>query len=72
MFVWDKGDEIWVWQGKKCSLIEKAKAMQVVNDITLAKYINVEVLAETDSRSTLVVNLLGARVLNRESSTPLD
>ncbi|TVY42085.1 Severin [Lachnellula subtilissima] len=51
VFVLDKGDKIWVWQGKKCSPMEKAKAAQVVNDLTLAKHVDVEVLAQTDSRS---------------------
>jgi gelsolin len=59
VFVLDKGGKIWVWQGKKCSPMEKAKAAQVVNDMTLAKHIDVEVLAQTDSRSRLVVDLLG-------------
>jgi gelsolin len=30
VFVLDRGDKICVWQGKKCSLIENAKAAQVV------------------------------------------
>jgi gelsolin len=65
VFVLDKGDKIWVWQGKKCSPMEKAKAAQVVNDMTLAKHIDVEVLAQTDSRSRLVVDLLGGRNANQ-------
>ncbi|EKD12613.1 gelsolin [Drepanopeziza brunnea f. sp. 'multigermtubi' MB_m1] len=59
VFVLDKGEKIWVWQGKKCSPMEKAKAAQVVNDMTLAKHIDVEVLAQTDSRSKVFINLLG-------------
>jgi gelsolin len=59
VFVLDKGDKIWVWQGKKCSPMEKAKAAQVVNDMTLAKHIDVEVLSQTESRSHVVVTLLG-------------
>ncbi|KAH6680646.1 hypothetical protein B0J14DRAFT_270055 [Halenospora varia] len=59
VFILDKGDKIWVWQGKKCSPMEKAKAAQVVHDMTLAKHIDVEVLSQTDSRSGLVVKLLG-------------
>lgn len=61
VFVLDKGDKIWVWQGKKCSPMEKAKAAQVVNDLTLAKHIDVEVLAQTDSRSHVVIGLLGRK-----------
>ncbi|KAE9377686.1 putative actin-binding protein Fragmin [Stipitochalara longipes BDJ] len=67
VFVLDKGDKIWVWQGKKCSPMEKAKAAQVVNDLTLAKHIDVEVLAQTDSRSRLVVDLLGGRDADQTS-----
>jgi gelsolin len=65
VFVLDKGDKIWVWQGKKCSPMEKAKAAQVVNDLTIAKHIDVEVLAQTDSRSRLVVDLLGGKDAGR-------
>ena len=62
VFILDKGEKLWVWQGKMCSPMEKAKAAQVVNDLTLAKHVDVEVLAQTDSRSGLVVSLLGAKV----------
>jgi gelsolin len=41
--------------------VEKTKAARVVNDLTLAKHIDVEVLAQTDSRSRLVVNFLGGK-----------
>lgn len=58
VFVLDKGDKIWVWQGKKCSPMEKAKGAQVVNDLTLAKHIDVEVLSQTEARSRVVVDLL--------------
>jgi gelsolin len=61
VFVLDTGDKIWVWQGKKCSPMEKAKAAQVVHDLTLAKHIDVEVLSQLESRSTLVVDLLGGK-----------
>lgn len=59
VFVLDKGEKIWVWQGSKCSPMEKAKAAQVVNEMTLAKHIEVEVLAQTDTRSRILVNMLG-------------
>lgn len=65
VFVLDKGDKIWVWQGKDCSPMEKAKAAQVVHDMTLAKHIDVEVLSQTESRSRVVVGLLGG-----DDSTP--
>ena len=61
VFVLDTGVKIWVWQGKKCSPMEKAKAAQIVNDLTLAKHIDVEVLSQAESRSRLVVDLLGGQ-----------
>ncbi|RAK95295.1 gelsolin family protein [Aspergillus ibericus CBS 121593] len=61
VFVLDKGDKIWVWQGKNCSPMEKAKAAQVVNDMTLAKHIDVEVLSQLESRSRVIVDLLGGK-----------
>ncbi|KAG5774273.1 hypothetical protein H9Q72_000341 [Fusarium xylarioides] len=48
VFVLDVGDKIWVWQGKDCSPMEKAKAAQIVHDMTVAKH---EVIAQTESRS---------------------
>ncbi len=59
VFILDRGDKIWVWQGKNCSPMEKAKAAQVVHDMTLAKHIDVEVLSQTESRSRVVVKELG-------------
>ncbi|KAL4804554.1 actin depolymerizing protein [Aspergillus unguis] len=61
VFVLDKGQKIWVWQGKNCSPMEKAKAAQVVNDMTLAKHIDVEVLSRHESRSKIIVDLLGGK-----------
>lgn len=61
VFVLDTSEKIWVWQGKKCSPMEKAKAAQVVHDLTLAKHIDVEVLSQAESRSRLVVDLLGGK-----------
>jgi len=58
-FILERNDKIWVWQGKKCSPMEKAKAAQVVHDMTIAKHIDVEVLSQTESRSRTVVNMLG-------------
>lgn len=59
VFVLDKGDKIFVWQGKSCSPMEKAKAAQVVHDMTIAKHVEVEVLSQTESRSRLIVEMLG-------------
>lgn len=58
-FVLDTGDKIWVWQGKDCSPMEKAKAAQVVHDMTLAKHVDVEVVAQSESRSRRITDLLG-------------
>lgn len=59
VFVLDTGDKIWVWQGKGCSPMEKAKAAQVVHDMTLAKHVEVEVIAQSESRSRRITDLLG-------------
>lgn len=67
VFVLDKGDKIWVWQGKKCSPMEKAKAAQVVNDLTLAKHVDVEVLSQLESRSKIMVDLLGGKEADQSS-----
>ncbi|KAH8727074.1 putative actin-binding protein Fragmin [Phaeosphaeriaceae sp. PMI808] len=61
VFILDKGDKIFVWQGKKCSPMEKLKAAQVVNDLTLAKHIDVEVLSQAEARSKVVVDYLGGQ-----------
>ncbi|RHZ51902.1 hypothetical protein CDV55_103934 [Aspergillus turcosus] len=67
VFVLDQGEKIWVWQGKNCSPMEKAKSAQVVNDMTLAKHIDVEVLSQLDSRSRIIVDLLGGREITQLS-----
>ncbi|KAH6847744.1 gelsolin [Chaetomium sp. MPI-CAGE-AT-0009] len=54
-----KGGKIWVWQGGRCSPMEKAKAAQVVHDMKLAKRVDVEVVSQAESRSRLVVSMLG-------------
>jgi len=61
VFVLDKGDKIWIWQGKNCSPMEKAKSAQVVNDMVIAKHVNVEVLSQSEPRSNVIVSLLGGR-----------
>ncbi|KAJ6441401.1 actin-binding protein Fragmin [Purpureocillium lavendulum] len=68
VFVLDTGDKIWVWQGKGCSPMEKAKAAQVVHDMTLAKHVDVEVVAQAESRSRRVVALLGGTDENAPST----
>lgn len=59
VFVLEKNDKIWVWQGKNCSPMEKAKAAQVVHDMTIAKHIDVEVVSQSESRSHAIIALLG-------------
>ncbi|KAI0879829.1 putative actin-binding protein Fragmin [Annulohypoxylon maeteangense] len=59
VFVLERGDKIWVWQGKNCSPMERAKAAQVVHDMTIAKHIDVEVLAQEEARSRTVLAMLG-------------
>ncbi|KZZ88833.1 Gelsolin [Ascosphaera apis ARSEF 7405] len=58
VFVLETGEKIWVWQGKKCSPIEKAKGAQIVSDLTVAKHIETEVLSQEESRSHVFVKLL--------------
>lgn len=67
VFVLDKGDKIWVWQGKSCSPMEKAKSAQVVNDMVLAKHVKVEVLSQLEARSKVFVDLLDGRDINQLS-----
>ena len=64
VFILDNGDKIFVWQGKKCSPMEKLKAAQVVNDLTLAKHVDVEVLSQTEARSKVVVDYLGGQEID--------
>ncbi|ORX97616.1 hypothetical protein BCR34DRAFT_164621 [Clohesyomyces aquaticus] len=59
VFVLDRGDKAWVWQGSKCAPMEKMKAAQVVNDLTIAKHVDVEVLAQSEARSKVFVGYLG-------------
>ncbi|KAI1080283.1 putative actin-binding protein Fragmin [Whalleya microplaca] len=59
VFVLERNDKIWVWQGKNCSPMEKAKAAQVVHDMTIAKHIDVEVVAQSESKSRTIVSMLG-------------
>lgn len=67
VFVLDKGDKIWVFQGKDCSPLEKGKAAQVVNEMTLAKHIDVEVISQHESRSKVIVDLLGGKEVFQRS-----
>lgn len=59
VFVLDKGGKIWVWQGARCSPMEKARAAQVVHDMKMAKRAEVEVLSQSEARSRVVVKMLG-------------
>ena len=68
VFVLDKGDKIFVWQGKKCSPMEKMKAAQVVHDLTTAKHVDVEVLSQDEARSKVVVDHLGGQDLEYGTS----
>ncbi|PHH64282.1 hypothetical protein CDD81_4766 [Ophiocordyceps australis] len=67
VFVLDTGDKMWVWQGTRSSPMEKARAAALVHDLTLEskKRIDVEVVAQSESRSRRVVDLLGG-----EEETP--
>ncbi|KAF1994733.1 gelsolin [Amniculicola lignicola CBS 123094] len=69
VFVLDRGDKIWVWQGKKCSPMEKAKAAQVVNDLTLAKHVDVEVLSQAETKSKVIIDYLGGEGINPLETT---
>ena len=59
VFVLDKGDKLWVWQGKNASHMEKNKATQVIFDLTLHKHIDTEVVTQTDARAGIMMKLLG-------------
>ena len=64
VFILDKGDKIFVWQGRKCWPMEKLKAAQVINDLTIAKHVDVEVLSQDEARSKIVVDYLGGHDLD--------
>ncbi|KAI1371901.1 putative actin-binding protein Fragmin [Hypoxylon crocopeplum] len=70
VFVLERKDKIWVWQGKNCSPMEKAKAAQVVHDMTIAKHVDVEVLSQTESRSRTVVAMLGGEDVEGSLKAP--
>ncbi|KAI5925625.1 hypothetical protein F4810DRAFT_700122 [Camillea tinctor] len=59
VFVLEHSGKVWVWQGRNCTPMEKAKAAQVVHDMTLAKHMDVEVLSQSEPRSRTVVAMLG-------------
>jgi len=74
VFILEKHDKIWVWQGKNCSPMEKARAAQVVNDITIAKHIDVEVISQIEPRSGIIVGLLGGndiQISNFDAPKPI-
>ncbi|KAF9692607.1 hypothetical protein EKO04_009594 [Ascochyta lentis] len=64
VFVLDKGNRIFVWQGRKCSPMERLKAAQAVQDLTIAKHVDVEVLSQEEARSKVVVDYLGGQDLD--------
>ncbi|KAJ4370432.1 hypothetical protein N0V83_004950 [Neocucurbitaria cava] len=68
VFIFDKGDKVFVWQGKRCSPMEKLKAAQVVNDLTIAKHVDVEVLSQTEARSKIIVDALGGQEIDSFST----
>ncbi|KAI0895051.1 putative actin-binding protein Fragmin [Annulohypoxylon nitens] len=70
VFVLERQNKIWVWQGKKCSPMEKAKAAQVVHDMTLAKHIDVEVLSQEEARSRTIVAMLGGEDVGGSLQAP--
>ncbi|KAI1090586.1 putative actin-binding protein Fragmin [Rostrohypoxylon terebratum] len=70
VFVLERRDKIWVWQGKKCSPMEKAKAAQVVHDMTIAKHIDVEVLSQEEARSRTIVAMLGGEDIEGSLNAP--
>ena len=59
VFVLDTGDKIWIWQGDKCSPMEKAKAMQVAHDLRLARHVEVEVVEQAEWKSKTIIEMLG-------------
>lgn len=60
-FLLDRGAKVIIWQGKKASPIEKAKAAQVAHDLTLSRQSTTEVLAQGDSRSFAFLEPLGGK-----------
>lgn len=60
-FLLDRGTKVMIWQGKKASPIEKAKAAQVAHDLTLSRQATTEVLAQGDSRSFAFLEPLGGK-----------
>ncbi|KAI1469438.1 actin depolymerizing protein [Daldinia caldariorum] len=70
VFVLERNDKIWVWQGKNCSPTEKAKAAQVVHEMTIAKHLDVEVVSQTESRSRTIVAMLGGEDTEGPFRTP--
>ncbi|KAF2658331.1 actin depolymerizing protein [Lophiostoma macrostomum CBS 122681] len=60
VFVLERGDRVFVWQGSKSAPMERAKAAQVVSDLTRAKHVDVEVVRQEEGRSRVVLEYLGA------------
>ena len=64
VFVLDEGEKIRSWQGKSCSPMEKMKAAMAVSELVDEREgkAEVEVLAQTDSRSVLFIKTLGGDI----------
>lgn len=60
-FLLDLGEKIIIWQGRKASPIEKAKAAQVAHDMTLSRSTQTEVIAQGDSRAYAFLEPLGGK-----------
>lgn len=60
-FILDRGTKVMIWQGKKASPIEKAKAAQVAHDMTLSRQAQTEVIAQSDSRAYAFLEPLGGK-----------
>ncbi|KAG7294189.1 hypothetical protein NEMBOFW57_004259 [Staphylotrichum longicolle] len=67
VFILERGAKIWVWQGGRCSPMERAKAAQVVHEMRLAKRGDVEVVAQGEAGGRAVVRMLGGGGAESES-----
>lgn len=67
VFILEQDEKIYVWQGNGASPLEKGRAALVVGDMVNAKHIDVEVLAQAESKSKVVVDLLGGAGIDKRS-----
>ncbi|RDW82407.1 hypothetical protein BP6252_03519 [Coleophoma cylindrospora] len=70
VFILDEGEKLTSWQGKSCSPMEKMQAATAISEIVNERQgkAEVEVLAQTDSRSSIVVKALGGTAESKVSS----